>query len=119
LSALAKMAADVLQIDPQDLADWRSTGVAHAVLDVREPWEVDLCRLEGSLDIPMGEVPEALDRLGDGTLAEAPLVVVCHHGVRSLQVVSWLRAQGVANAVNLRGGIDLWAQHIDPAMRRY
>jgi rhodanese-related sulfurtransferase len=119
LIAFAQTQAQALQIDPQDFASWRSSGVAHCVLDVREPWELDLCRFEDSLDIPTGQVPEALDRLGKGALADAPLVVVCHHGVRSLQVVSWLRKQGVANAINLRGGIDLWAQHIDPTMRRY
>lgn len=104
-----------MQMDPGDLAAWRRDGVAHAVLDVREPWELDICRLAGSLDIPMNDVPDALDRLA----GDVPLVVVCHHGVRSLQVVAWLRGQGFANAINLRGGIDLWAERVEPTLRRY
>lgn len=104
-----------LEIAPEALADLRRTGSGPALLDVREPWEYDLCALRGSRHIPMGELAE---RLGELPAAET-LVVICHHGARSLQAVRWLRAQGIAGAVSLRGGIDLWARTVDPALPRY
>lgn len=104
-----------LQIDVQELARWRDTGVAHVVLDVREPWETALCLIDGSIAIPLGAVPGAVDRLP----ADKPIVVTCHHGMRSLQAVNWLRRNGRAQAVNLAGGIDAWARQVDPAMTLY
>jgi rhodanese-related sulfurtransferase len=86
-----------------------------AILDVREPWELTLCRFEGSLDIPLATLPGRIDELPRDRM----VVVVCHHGMRSLRAVSWLRAQGMDNAVNLSGGIDGWAREIDTAMRTY
>lgn len=104
-----------IQIDVNELARWRREGVAHALLDVREPWETALCLIEGSLAIPLGAVPGAADDLP----RDVPLVVVCHHGMRSMQGVAWLRRNGHANAVNLAGGIDAWARQIEPAMAVY
>jgi rhodanese-related sulfurtransferase len=91
-------------------------GEAIRVIDVREPWEYDVCRLEGAELIPMGDVPAALPRL-EGE--EAPLVVYCHHGVRSLRVANWLRQQGVEQVWSLAGGIDRWSEEIDPKVPRY
>ncbi len=108
-------AEDPLEITPEELAALRLRQPDLAVLDVREPWEFAICALADSHPIPMGEVPAHLDSLPPG----APLVVVCHHGGRSLQVARWLRAQGVARAVSLAGGIDLWARTIDPSLPRY
>jgi rhodanese-related sulfurtransferase len=90
-------------------------GGALAVLDVREPWEVEICRLPDSIDIPLALLPDRLAALPRDGL----LVVLCHHGMRSRQAVRWLRANGIANAINLTGGIDAWARQIDPAMRTY
>lgn len=87
----------------------------HAVLDVREPWELDICKIDGSLAVPLGTLPQNLDRLP----RTGPLVVMCHHGGRSMQAVMWLRAQGYANAVNLRGGIHEWARQVEPTMATY
>jgi rhodanese-related sulfurtransferase len=85
------------------------------LLDVREPWEVEICRLPDSVNIPLAELPGRL-----GTLPrDNVLVVLCHHGVRSRQAAQWLRANGIANAVNLSGGIDAWARLVDPSMRIY
>jgi rhodanese-related sulfurtransferase len=98
-----------------ELADMRSAGTEHAVLDVREARELDVCRLEGALHIPMAEVPARADELP----TDRPLVVVCHHGARSQMVVDFLRGAGFDNAVNLDGGIDAWACDIDPSMPRY
>jgi rhodanese-related sulfurtransferase len=104
-----------LQIDVQELARWREAGVAHVLLDVREPWETALCLIDGSIAIPLGSVPGGLDRLPD----DRPVVVTCHHGMRSLQAVNWLRRNGRPRAVNLAGGIDAWARVVDPAMTLY
>lgn len=104
-----------LQIDVHELARWREAGVPHVVLDVREPWETALCLIDGSITVPLGSVPEAVDRLPD----DKPIVVTCHHGMRSLQAVNWLRRNGRARAVNLAGGIDAWARGVDPAMTLY
>ena len=90
-------------------------GAALAVLDVREPWEVEICRLPDSIDIPLALLPDRLAALP----RDGMLVVLCHHGMRSRQAVRWLRANGIANAINLTGGIDAWARQIDPAMRTY
>nr|MCU0987397.1 sulfurtransferase [Acetobacteraceae bacterium] len=74
-------AALPIEIDVATLAAWREEGVAHAVLDVREPWEIEIAALEGALAVPMGEVPARLGELP----ADVPLVVLCHHGGRSMR----------------------------------
>ncbi len=108
-------AEPVPQIDSDTLAQWRQSKPGLAVLDVREPWEFDICAIPGSHNIPMSQIPSRLADLPAGD----PLVVMCHHGGRSMQVTQWLRGQGVDRAVNLAGGIDSWAQKIDPTMARY
>lgn len=85
------------------------------LLDVREPWEHRICLIEGSERIPMGQVPHALERLD----REAEIVVICHHGVRSYYVASFLEQAGFSRVVNLEGGIDAWAREVDPAMSKY
>ena len=93
----------------------RSAGKAHTVLDVREARELDICRLEGALHVPMAEVPARTDDLP----TKQQLVVICHHGARSQMVVDFLRDAGFDNAVNLEGGIEAWACEIDQSIRRY
>jgi rhodanese-related sulfurtransferase len=102
-------------ISVRELADMRRAGKAHTVLDVREARELDICRLEGALHIPMAAIPECTDDLP----TKEPLVVICHHGARSQMVVDSLRDAGFDNAVNLDGGIDAWACEVDQSMRRY
>ena len=102
-------------ISVRELADMRSAGKEHAVLDVREARELDICRLEGALHIPMAEIADRTDDLPKEQL----LVVICHHGARSQMVVDFLRDAGFDNAVNLDGGIDAWACDIDSSMPRY
>jgi rhodanese-related sulfurtransferase len=104
-----------LQIDVHEFARWRREGVPHVLLDVREPWETALCLIEGSVVVPLATVPASLDRIP----ADLPVVVTCHHGMRSLQAVNWLRRNGRQGAVNLAGGIDSWARQIEPAMTLY
>jgi rhodanese-related sulfurtransferase len=107
--------ATAIEMMPQDLAALRDAGTAHTVLDVREPWETALCLIPGSLTVPLGSLPTQLARLP----SDQPLVVVCHHGGRSMQAVNWLRGQGYENAINLRGGVDAWARQVDPTMTTY
>lgn len=85
------------------------------LLDVREPQEVAICAIDGSVHIPMNTIPANLNKLPK----DKPLVVMCHLGGRSAQVTHWLRAQGYDNAVNLEGGIAAWAAEIDPKMASY
>jgi rhodanese-related sulfurtransferase len=85
------------------------------MLDVREPWEWQLARIDGSQHLPMREIPARLADLDKSH----PTVVICHHGVRSLQVIAFLQRQGFANLHNLHGGIDAWARNVDPAVPVY
>jgi len=86
-----------------------------ALLDVREPFEHAICQVAGSQLLPMGEVPAAVGRLA----RDRPLLILCHHGGRSLRVTQFLRAQGFSHATIVRGGIDAWAQEVDRTLRRY
>jgi rhodanese-related sulfurtransferase len=86
------------------------------LIDVREPWEFATARIEGSLPMPMGDVPVRVHQELD---PEERLVVVCHHGIRSMNVTAWLRNQGFEQAQSLRGGIDAWAVEVDAAVGRY
>ncbi len=88
---------------------------APAILDVREAWELALCSLPDAQHIPLGELARRLSELD----RERPLVVVCHHGVRSRAAQAFLLGQGFHRVVNLAGGIDAWARRIDPSMATY
>jgi rhodanese-related sulfurtransferase len=103
------------EIDVRELDQRRRAGEAVTVVDVREPWEFDLCQIEGSLKLPLDTLPEHLEELP----REGLLAIVCHHGVRSGRAAAWLRAHGFDNAMNLAGGIDAWAREIEPSMRTY
>jgi len=85
------------------------------LLDVREPWEVNLCMIDGSSSIPMGTIPQQLAQLDP----DAQIVVICHHGARSMQVAAFLDRNGFAHLHNLTGGVDAWAREIDPSMPLY
>ncbi|HLY55949.1 MAG TPA: rhodanese-like domain-containing protein [Stellaceae bacterium] len=98
-----------------ELAALRTSGEPHTLVDVREPWEVELCRIEGALSIPLQTLPARLSELP----TDRPVVVFCHHGGRSAQAVAWLRRQGLGRAINLDGGIDSWARAIDTTVGTY
>ena len=106
------------EITPQELRLRLDAGEKLHLIDVREPFEYAQARIEGSELIPMRTIPASLQKL-EGWSEEAPLVVYCHHGMRSLQVVNWLREQGVAACQSLSGGIDGWSITVDPAVPRY
>ncbi|MEO0529775.1 MAG: rhodanese-like domain-containing protein [Planctomycetota bacterium] len=92
------------------------SGEAITLLDCREPSEHEIVRIADALLIPMGEVPGKVTELAE---LPAPLVVYCHHGMRSAQTAQWLRANGVPEAQSMAGGIDQWATDIDPSLPRY
>lgn len=87
------------------------------LVDCRQPEEYEICRIEGAVPIPMNETPQRIEELR--AAGDKPIVVYCHHGVRSLKVVDWLREQGLANSQSMTGGIGAWSQDIDPAMPTY
>ena len=86
------------------------------LLDIREPWEFATAQIAGSLHIPMGEIPSRAHRELD---PDHHIVVVCHHGVRSMSVTAWLRQQGFEKAQSMRGGIDAWSRQIDGKVPMY
>jgi rhodanese-related sulfurtransferase len=86
------------------------------LLDVREPWEHQTAHLPDSVLMPMGEVPSRAHTELD---PDAAIVVLCHHGARSLDVTMWLRNQGFEQVQSLAGGIDAWSRTIDPTVPRY
>jgi rhodanese-related sulfurtransferase len=85
------------------------------LLDVREPAELALATVAGTLHIPMRDVPARLAELP----SDRPLVVMCHGGSRSRRVAEFLTANGFTQVFNLYGGIDAWSQQIDPDVPRY
>ncbi|MGA2249368.1 rhodanese-like domain-containing protein [Terracidiphilus sp.] len=85
-------------------------------IDVRESWEFATAKIEGAELMPMGDVPSRAHQELD---SEERLVVLCHHGMRSLNTTVWLRNQGFEQAQSLRGGIDAWSAEIDPKVPRY
>lgn len=108
------------QISARQLAEWlaaarRGERGAPVLLDVREPWEHERCQLAGSLLMPMQSVPSRQQELDP----EAELVVICHHGMRSMQVAAFLERNGFTALHNLAGGVDAWARDVDPAMPQY
>jgi len=106
------MADDIREVTPSELQEMLARGAT--LLDVREPWETEICRLDGSLLIPMQSLPRRLQEVP----REQPVAVICHAGMRSLMVARWLAQQGF-EAVSVAGGIDRWAAEADPQMRRY
>lgn len=103
------------QIDVTRLRDLIAAGTAIDLVDVREPWEVEICRIADSRSIPLGELQQRSRELS----TERLMVMICHHGMRSYHATLWLRQNGFDNAVNLAGGIDAWAREIEPDMARY
>ena len=103
------------QITAQELKarlEWRDSLV---LLDVRQAWELQLCRLPGATHIPIEEIEFRTEELNP----EDEIVVFCHQGIRSAAVAEYLRGLGFKKAVNLAGGLDSWARTVDPSMSRY
>ena len=112
----------ITQIRPSELPDWLAAARAHGepvVLDVREPGELAVASIKANgfnlLTIPMGVIPLRLSELDP----EQPVACLCHHGGRSMQVASFLKAQGFAHVANIAGGINAWSAEVDPSVPRY
>ncbi|MEO7496371.1 MAG: rhodanese-like domain-containing protein [Massilia sp.] len=100
-----------------DLAAWLGdpARARPLLLDVRENWEFDTCKIDGSTQIAMNTIPARIEELDE----EAEIVCICHHGARSMQVAAFLERHGFAKVSNLTGGIHAWALQVDPAMPTY
>ena len=85
------------------------------LIDVREPWEFDICHIENSQLLPMAQVPSSLAVFRQAKES----VIICHHGIRSLQVAHFLAMQGIQNTINLDGGVEDWARYVDLDMPAY
>ena len=105
------------QISPAQLAQRLNDAQQPAplLLDVREPWELEICRIEGSVAMPMGSVPARFPELD----RDRETVVICLHGGRSAQVCMFLERQGFSSVINLAGGVAGWAAQVDPRMAQY
>jgi rhodanese-related sulfurtransferase len=108
----------LLEATPAEVKRRIDSGEKLSLIDVREPQEYTLSRIEGSELVPMRTVPGVLGQL-QAQAQEGPLIVFCHHGVRSLNVVYWLREQGIENCQSMSGGIDAWSLEIDASVPRY
>ncbi|HVO34764.1 MAG TPA: molybdopterin-synthase adenylyltransferase MoeB [Gemmatimonadales bacterium] len=104
-----------LEVRPGALRAELGAGRRLQLVDVREPFEWEICHIAGSVLIPLGELPARLGELESG----APIVAICHTGRRSLDAARFLRSRGFADARSLRGGVALWAEEVDPEMPRY
>lgn len=108
-----------IEITPAEVSALQKEGVALRMIDVREPAEHAICHIEGAELIPMQTVPQHLSSVREMDQGDSRIVVFCHHGMRSLSVVDWLRKQGIENCQSMSGGIDLWSVQIDPGVPRY
>lgn len=104
-------------LGPAELYRWRGdpSRPPPVLIDVREPWEFEYCRIDGSLSIPLGQLAARIDEVPAGL----PLVMVCHHGHRSFHAAAMLRHAGFTQVHNLRGGVEEWAAEVEPGMKRY
>jgi rhodanese-related sulfurtransferase len=107
--------SDRMEITPAEMKERLDRGENFLLVDVREPWEHELCRIEGAKLIPMGSIPANLQALD----VDEDVVCYCHHGMRSMDVTVWLRGQGVQRAKSLAGGIERWSLEIDQRVPRY
>ena len=105
----------ITQWSPQQLRQSLEDNQALLLLDVREPHEFDYAHIEGSVLIPLQQLPERLDELD----AELDIVMICHHGMRSHQACMFLEHSGFKRLYNLKGGIDAWSMVCDPSVPRY
>ncbi len=104
------------EINPEEVKSKLDAGESFMLLDVREPWEFETAKIEGTKLMPVGDVPSRAHQELD---PEDHVVVVCHHGVRSMNVTAWLRQEGFEKAQSMRGGIDAWSRRVDGKVPMY
>jgi rhodanese-related sulfurtransferase len=105
------------QLRPAELKEWLddSSRPNPFLLDVREAWEFDRCRIDGATLFPMSQIQSTFTKLNP----DQEIVVICHHGVRSFHVARFLEHNGFENVINLTGGVDAWAKDVDRTMPTY
>ena len=102
-------------ISPKELKTRLDKGDKLVLLDVREDWEYSLAKINGSILVPLGTLPQSLTQLN----RESEIIAICHHGMRSADATNFLLQQGFSNVKNLVGGIDAWSTQVDGAIPRY
>ena len=105
------------EVTVNSLSEWINAGEKLTLIDVREEWEYSLGALSGSVHIPLGELSQRVDELGEDT--SKTVVTICHHGVRSLHAAAYLQSAGYTRVFSLRGGTDAWSREIDRNLARY
>jgi len=104
------------QLSPQQVLELIKRSEDKPILiDVREDFETEVCSINGAINIPLRNIPEAIEELD----SQREYVLICHHGMRSQRACITMESQGFARLINLVGGIDAWACNIDPKMKRY
>ncbi len=104
------------EITPEEVKTKLDQDEKFTLLDVRELWEFETAHMAGAKLMPMGDVPSRAHQELD---PDDHVVVVCHHGVRSMNVTAWLRQQGFEKAQSMRGGIDAWSRQVDANIPTY
>lgn len=104
------------EITPEEVKTKLDAAETFTLLDVREAWEFEAARIDGAKLMPMGDVPSRAHQELD---PEDRVVVICHHGVRSMNVTVWLRQQGFEKAQSMRGRIDAWSRRVDAKVPAY
>jgi len=104
-----------LEILPAEVKARLDRGENLVLVDVREPWEFEICRIQGAKLVPLGSLAASLNTLPDAV----EVICYCHHGMRSLDAAAWLRFQGFEKAKSLAGGIERWSREIDSTIPRY
>ena len=104
-----------IEVTPREVSERLERGDKFLFVDVREKWEYESARIEGSVLIPLREIPANLQRLAGAR----EIVFFCHHGMRSLDAAAWVRSQGIEGAQSMSGGIDRWTTEVDPLVPRY
>jgi rhodanese-related sulfurtransferase len=101
-------------LSPQEFRD-NLTKDGNTLIDVREKWELDICKIEGAVNMPMSSIMETFSDLSP----EFSYSLYCHHGIRSMQVANFLLSKGFSSLFNLRGGIDAWSREVDDSIEQY
>lgn len=104
-----------IQIAPNELKQKLDAGEKPLIVDVREPWEAQICAIEGAKLVPLNTVAANLQAFEGAE----EVIIYCHHGMRSLNAAAYLRRQGIDGARSLTGGIERWATEIEPGMAHY
>jgi rhodanese-related sulfurtransferase len=104
-----------IEVTPREVSERLKRADKFLFVDVREKWEYEAAHIEGSLLVPLADVPSHFEQLR----AAGDVVCICHHGVRSMDAAAWLHSKGVEGARSMAGGIDRWTTEVDPLVPRY